>query len=118
LSSLTNQRAPNSRSRQILLNNLLYDISQTAVATDNVDHEFLKQPCKWEIGGISRFMLVMGPFSSAFDYVTFAVMLSPGSLVAEAGTVPNRLVLGIAAHADARGPRATHTRRGVHAEPS
>jgi P-type Mg2+ transporter len=61
---------------QILLNNLLYDVSQTAVATDNVDAAYLKQPRKWEIGGIGRFMLVMGPLSSVFDYVTFAVMLS------------------------------------------
>jgi P-type Mg2+ transporter len=60
---------------QILLNNLLYDISQTAVATDNVDAEYLRQPRKWEIGGIGRFMLVMGPLSSVFDYMMFAVML-------------------------------------------
>jgi Mg2+-importing ATPase len=59
---------------QVLTNNLLYDISQTAIPTDNVDQEELSQPRHWEIGHIARFMLMVGPISSVFDYVTFYVM--------------------------------------------
>ena len=59
---------------QILFNNLLYDISQTAIATDNVDPEYLARPRRWDIGGIGRYMLCIGPLSSVFDYVTFGVM--------------------------------------------
>ncbi len=60
---------------QILLNNLLYDFSQTAVATDNVDAEYVEQPRRWDIGNIGRFMLFIGPISSIFDYATFFTML-------------------------------------------
>jgi Mg2+-importing ATPase len=60
---------------QILLNNLLYDFSQTSVATDNIDPEYLEQPRKWDIGNIGRFMLFIGPISSVFDYLTYFVML-------------------------------------------
>jgi len=59
---------------QVLLNNLFYDFSQTAVATDDVDPEYLERPRQWDIGAITRFMLVMGPLSSLFDYVTFFVL--------------------------------------------
>ncbi len=60
---------------QILLNNLLYDFSQTSVATDNIDPEYLEQPRKWDIGNIGRFMLFIGPISSVFDYLTYFTML-------------------------------------------
>lgn len=60
---------------QILFNNLLYDFSQTAVATDTVDEEYLKQPRKWDIGNIARFMFFIGPISSIFDYATFFTLL-------------------------------------------
>jgi len=60
---------------QILVNNLLYDFSQTTVATDTVDEDYLKQPRQWDIGNIGRFMLFIGPISSLFDYVTFGVLL-------------------------------------------
>ncbi|HUH89768.1 MAG TPA: magnesium-translocating P-type ATPase [Lysobacter sp.] len=59
---------------QVLTNNLLYDFSQTAIPTDNIDPEFLDKPRRWEIGNIARFMLFVGPVSSFFDYVTFGVM--------------------------------------------
>ena len=59
---------------QLLTQNLLYDISQTAIPFDDVDPEYLEKPRKWEIGEISRFMMYFGPISSLFDYVTFAVM--------------------------------------------
>ena len=59
---------------QILLNNLLYDFSQTAVASDEVDPEYLAQPRQWDLKGITRFMLYIGPISSIFDYAAFAVL--------------------------------------------
>jgi Mg2+-importing ATPase len=60
---------------QILLNNLLYDMSQLAIPTDNVDEEQLRRPSHWDIGFIRRFMIFFGPVSSVFDFATFAVML-------------------------------------------
>ena len=60
---------------QILLNNLLYDASQLAIPTDNVDPEQLRRPSHWDIGFIRRFMLTFGPLSSVFDGLTFAVMI-------------------------------------------
>src|SRR5512144_370131 len=60
---------------QILLNNLLYDPSQLAIPTDNVDLEQLARPARWDVGFIRRFRLVFGPGSSLFDFATFAVML-------------------------------------------
>ena len=59
---------------QILFNNLLYDFSQTSVATDHVDDEYISQPRKWEIANIARYIFSIGPISSIFDYVTFALM--------------------------------------------
>ena len=59
---------------QVLLNNLLYDFSQTAVASDEVDPEYLAKPRQWDLGAIKRFMLTIGPISSIFDYATFAVL--------------------------------------------
>ena len=56
---------------QILLNNLLYDFSQTAVPTDYVDEEYLSKPRAWDVGNIARYMLCIGPISSLFDYATF-----------------------------------------------
>ena len=59
---------------QVLTNNLLYDFSQTAIPTDNVDEEFLARPRRWEIGNIGRYMLFIGPISSIFDYATYLTM--------------------------------------------
>lgn len=60
---------------QVLTNNLLYDFSQTTIPTDEVDAQWLSKPRRWEIGKILRFILVIGPISSLFDYATFFVML-------------------------------------------
>jgi Mg2+-importing ATPase len=60
---------------QVLVNNLLYDFSQTAIPTDAVDPEWLKSPRKWEIGNLRRYILFIGPISSIFDYATFFAML-------------------------------------------
>ena len=59
---------------QILINNLLYDVSQISIPWDTMDKEYLEKPRKWEAGGIARFMVFIGPISSIFDYATFAVM--------------------------------------------
>jgi P-type Mg2+ transporter len=60
---------------QILLNNLLYDVSELTIPTDEVDEELLARPSQWDIGFIRRFMAVFGPISSIYDFLTFAVML-------------------------------------------
>jgi len=58
----------------LLVQNLLYDFSQTAIPFDNVDEELVKDPQRWNPADIGRFMLFFGPVSSVFDIVTFAVM--------------------------------------------
>ena len=60
---------------QILTTNLLYDFSQTAIPTDNVDPDWTAVPRQWDIGKILKFILVLGPISSIFDYATFFAML-------------------------------------------
>ena len=60
---------------QILLNNLLYDSSQLAIPTDRVDAEQLHAPAHWNVAFIRRFMLIFGPISSLFDFMTFGLML-------------------------------------------
>ena len=60
---------------QVLTNNLLYDFSQTTIPTDNVDAEYLKVPRRWDIGNLTKFVLIVGPVSSIFDYATFFTML-------------------------------------------
>lgn len=60
---------------QILLNNLLYDLAQIAIPTDNVDESYLQKPQRWNIGLIRNFMLYIGPISSFFDFLTFYVLL-------------------------------------------
>ncbi len=60
---------------QILLNNLLYTLSQATITTDNVDEEYIERPKRWDISFIRNFMIVEGPISSIFDYLTFFLML-------------------------------------------
>ena len=59
---------------QLLVQNLLYDISQISIPWDMMDAEYLEKPRKWEADSIARFMIYIGPISSIFDYATFAVM--------------------------------------------
>jgi P-type Mg2+ transporter len=58
----------------LLIQTLLYDISQVSIPWDDVDQDFLKQPRKCDAGGIARFMVFIGPISSIFDITTFVVM--------------------------------------------
>lgn len=60
---------------QILANNLLYDISQTAIPTDEVDPDQLQKPKPWDIQQLTRFIVFIGPCSSIFDYTTFFILL-------------------------------------------
>jgi len=60
---------------QILLNNLLYDVSELPIPLDRVDDEDLSHPRHWNMKFISNFMLVIGPVSSVFDVLTFYIML-------------------------------------------
>ena len=60
---------------QILLNNLLYDFSQSTITTDNVDSEYVEKPKRWDISFIRKFMVTLGPVSSIFDFLTFFIML-------------------------------------------
>lgn len=66
---------------QILLNNILYDISEVAIPLDTVDDEEIRHPRVLDLDFIRNFMLVIGPISSLFDFLTFYVMLK----VLEAG---------------------------------
>ena len=59
---------------QLLVQNLLYDISQTSIPWDKMDKDYLETPKKWDPSGIRKFMIYIGPTSSIFDYILFAVM--------------------------------------------
>ena len=61
--------------KQILLNNFLYDLAQVTIPTDRVDEAYVRAPRRWDIGVIRNFMLVIGPISSIYDFVTFFVLL-------------------------------------------
>ena len=60
---------------QILANNMLYDVSQTAIPSDEVDQEQVEKPRPWNIKQLTRFIVFIGPCSSIFDYTTFFMML-------------------------------------------
>ena len=59
---------------QLLMQNLLYDVSQIAIPFDNVDDELVKKPLRWNPKDLGRFMLFFGPISSIFDVLTFVLM--------------------------------------------
>lgn len=59
---------------QLLVQSLLYDLGQLTLPFDNVDSEYLDSPKKWNIKGLKNFMLFMGPLSSCFDLIVFAIL--------------------------------------------
>ena len=70
----------------LLIQNLLYDISQLSLPWDKMDEEFLQKPRKWDAPNIGRFMIWIGPTSSIFDITTYALMwfvFSANSVAAE-----------------------------------
>ena len=60
---------------QLLVEGLLYDFGQLTLPFDNVDAEYLKKPRKFNVDSLKKFMLFMGPISSAFDIIIFAILL-------------------------------------------
>jgi Mg2+-importing ATPase len=60
---------------QILLNNFLYDLAQITIPTDRVDPTYIRRPQRWNIRLIRNFMLLIGPVSSLYDFLTFFVLL-------------------------------------------
>ncbi len=61
--------------KQVLLTNLMTDFPEMTIATDNVDEELVNYPRRWDIKAIRKFMITFGILSSAFDYLTFGVLL-------------------------------------------
>jgi Mg2+-importing ATPase len=60
---------------QILLNNFLYDFAQITIPTDNIDPAYIRRPQRWNVSLIRNFMLMIGPVSSLYDFLTFFVLL-------------------------------------------
>jgi Mg2+-importing ATPase len=60
---------------QILFMNLLYDISNMTLPTDNVDDEYIKSPKRWDMNFVRKYTLFFGPFSSLYDFLTYGIML-------------------------------------------
>jgi Mg2+-importing ATPase len=60
---------------QILLNNFLYDTAQITIPSDNVDDRYLRSPQRWDVRLIRNFMVLIGPISSIYDFLTFYVLL-------------------------------------------
>ncbi len=102
---------------QVLTNNLLYDFSQTAIPTDNVDEDYLLTPHRWDIGNIMKFMIFIGPISSIFDYVTYFTMIFRIRRVGQTRVVPDRLVRRIAFDADADHSHHPHGEDSVRRKP-
>ena len=59
---------------QLLVQSLLYDLGQLTLPFDNVDDNYLQSPRKWDVKGLKRFMIFMGPVSSCFDLIVFALL--------------------------------------------
>ncbi len=100
---------------QILLNNLLYDGSEMAIPTDNVDEEQLQRPAHWDTRFIRHFMTFFGPISSIFDFATFGIMIWVFNAGAHA--VPIGLVRRVARDAEPDHLRHPHPPRPVLPQP-
>jgi P-type Mg2+ transporter len=92
---------------KILTNNLLYDFSQVPIPTDEVDTEQVAKPRPWDMDEIARFILVIGPCSSVFDYTTYLIMwfVFQCNLL---GLVPPPELAARFAHATAANPDSTY----------
>jgi Mg2+-importing ATPase len=60
---------------QVLVNNLLYDMSQIPIPTDNVDEEYLTKPRQWRVDLLEKFVIFIGPISSIFDFLSYGMMI-------------------------------------------
>jgi len=101
---------------QILLNNFLYDLSQVAIPTDEVDKEYLRQPRPWRVDYIKKFMLIIGPISSIYDFLTYGVMLF--IFHANASLFHTGWFIEYSLHADARHLRHQDGEGAFPGEPS
>jgi Mg2+-importing ATPase len=59
---------------KLLLNDIMYDVSQTSIPTDNVDPDQILRPKSWDISYIKRFMILFGFIGTLYDFLTFAIM--------------------------------------------
>ena len=73
--------------KQVLLLNIITDIPEMAIATDNVDKDLIQKPRKWNIKFIRKFMLYFGLLSTLFDFITFGVLIGLNSTMAEFRTI-------------------------------
>ena len=96
---------------QILLNNLLYDLAQITIPTDNVDETYLQKPQRWDIALIRNFMLFIGPISSVIRFSDF--LCAAAFLPRERSPVSYRLVCRIAGDPDARAVRHPHVQKSA-----
>ncbi len=103
---------------QILLNNFLYDLAQVTIPTDNVDPAYTRRPQRWDISIIRNFMLLIGPISSIYDFLTFFVLLQ--GLPRQRSAISYRLVRGVAGDANPGVVRDSHRRTPMEgsAEPA
>ncbi len=103
----------------LLIQNLMYDISQIAIPFDNVDDDQITQPQRWNSADLGRFMVFFGPISSIFDVLTFSLMwwVFKGQYAGNADAVPVRLVRGRAAVANADRAHDPHAQNSVYPEP-
>jgi P-type Mg2+ transporter len=92
---------------KILTNNLLYDFSQVPIPTDEVDTEQVAKPRPWDMDEIARFILVIGPCSSVFDYTTYLIMWFVFQC-SNLGLVPPPELAARFAHATAANPDSTY----------
>jgi Mg2+-importing ATPase len=100
---------------QILLNNFLYDLAQITIPTNSVDDDFIRRPQRWNIGIIQRFMVVIGPISSIYDFLTFGVLVwvfravraryRSGRLPSPTSTAPTSASMGPCGAVTANGAR-------------
>ena len=98
---------------QILLNNLLYDLSEATIPTDNVDEEYIEKPKRLDISYIRRFMVIMGPVSSIFDFLTFFLLSMLCFQMPAVHSFSNSLVCGVSCNANTCGFRVKNQKNTV-----
>jgi len=103
---------------QILLNNLLYDVSELAIPLDEVDPEQLERPTRWDLHFVRLFMTVFGTLSSLFDAATFGVLLlffHAGEALFQTGWFMESLTTQVLSSSSSSAPAATRCAAGPRA---
>ena len=107
-----------------MVQSLIYDIGQLSIPYDNVDKEYLEKPRVWDMKSIKRFMLYMGPTSSIFDLIVFAILWfgfglrTPNAALFQSiwfsyGVVSN--LVGLHIIRTSKSPFKSHTSKAVYA---